>query len=81
MEPKGDIGRCVEADRRARLDSLFEALGIRTKMDAKEYGYSILRIPGPRPARVHVKEGVWADLIPIRVISDDPNPSGLLLTG
>lgn len=76
MEAKGDIGRCVAADRRTKLDSLFEALGIRSKIDSKEYGFSVLRIPGPQIARVYVQQGVWADLIPIRVISGNPSSSG-----
>ena len=49
------------------------------EIDSREYGYSLLRIPGPEPARVYVKQGIWADLIPIGVISGEPSASGLQL--
>ena len=32
MEANGDIGRCVAADRRIKLDALFRALGIQSKV-------------------------------------------------
>ncbi|KAF4624570.1 hypothetical protein G7Y89_g13602 [Cudoniella acicularis] len=79
---KGDIGYCIATDRRIKLDPLFGVLGIKAKIDSKELGYSVLRVPGPQSAPVHTKEGTWADLIPIRIISGTPTSSGRqLLTG
>src|ERR1700722_10027965 len=49
------------------------------QIDNETIGYGVLRFPGPAPSSVYVADGGWADLVPMRIIRNNPSASGKAL--
>ncbi|KAI9769845.1 MAG: hypothetical protein M1840_003839 [Geoglossum simile] len=76
FEKEGEnLEKCVDSGLTQACQPLLVALDIAKKVTSQRWGYTVLRITGPRPAKFQNPNG-FAYLIPIRIADGNPTASG-----